>query len=197
MFRYVESLYLTTGEPSDQQHAPYSLGERYAKLRGTFRRGQTERLNRFFPNIVAASLIFIAVACADDSISAPSERSESQNYTVQPEGPVGQGSNLHRRRPSQIDSVIKDFTLDSTTVSFGTLFYWKNLDDVTHRVMSGTPDAPTGLWDSGDLREGDTFKVEFLFQGRFDYFCSIHPYMRGSLRVVGATNNYEENGFHM
>ena len=154
-------------------------------------------MNRFIPNIAAASLIFIAVACADDSNSAPSKRSESQDYAEPAKIADAQGSNPHRRRPSQIDSVIKDFTLDSTTISFGTLFYWTNLDDVTHRIVSGTPDAPTGIWDSGDLRKGDTFKVEFLFQGRFDYFCSIHPNMRGSIRAIGATNNYEENGFHM
>ena len=154
-------------------------------------------MNKFIPNIAAASLIFIAVACADESNSAPSGRSESQDYVEPAKIAVAQGSNPHRRRPSQIDSVIKDFTLDSTTISFGTLFYWTNLDDVTHRIVSGTPNAPTGIWDSGELKKGDTFKVEFLFQGRFDYFCSIHPNMRGSIRAIGATNNYEENGFHM
>ena len=154
-------------------------------------------MNRFFPNIVAASLIFIAVACADDSNSAPSEGSKSRDRAGPPITAGEQASNQHRRRPSQIDSVLKDFKLDRTTISFGTLFYWTNLADVTHRIVSGTPDAPTGLWDSGDLRKGESYKVEFLFQGRFDYFCSIHPNMTGSIRALGATNNYEENGFHM
>ena len=154
-------------------------------------------MNRFIRNAAAVSLIIVAVACSNGSTQAPSEQSEPQALAQQPVDAVAQGSNLHVRRESQIDSVIKDFTLDSTTISFGTLFYWTNLDDATHRVVSGTPDAPTDIWDSGDLNKGDDFKVEFVFQGRFDYFCSIHPYMRGSIRVVGATNNYEEHGFHM
>ena len=154
-------------------------------------------MNRFLSNTIAVPLFIMAVACAGSSDTASSQQGESQNYGGAERAATDLESTLHRRRPSQIDSVIKDFTLYSTSVSFGTLFYWKNLDDATHRIVSGTPDAPTGIWDSGDLRKGDTFKMEFLFQGRFDYFCSIHPAMRGSIRVVGATNNYEEKGFHM
>ena len=147
--------------------------------------------------LVSVPLLFAAAACASDSGSTLGDSEAAQRQSSQLDVVVEDGSIPHRRRPSQIDSVIKDFTLDSTTISFGTLFYWTNLDDVTHRIVSGTPNAPTGIWDSGDLKKGDTFKVEFLFQGRFDYFCSIHPNMRGSIRAIGATNNYEENGFHM
>ena len=147
--------------------------------------------------LVSFPLIIAAAACASDSGGTVGNSEATQEQSSRLDVAVEQSSNLHRRRPSQIDSVIRDFTLDSTTVSFGTLFYWTNLDDVTHRIVSGTPDAPTGLWDSGDLKNGDSYKVEFLFQGQFDYFCSIHPNMRGSIRAVGATNNYEENGFHM
>ena len=147
--------------------------------------------------MVPAILLIAAAACASDSGGSLAKGDTTQKQSSQSEVAAVQGSKLHERRPSQIDSVIRDFTLDSTTISFGTLFYWTNLDDATHRVVSGTPGAPTGLWDSGDLNKGDSFRVDFLLQGRFDYFCSIHPHMRGSIRVLHATNNSEEKGFHM
>ena len=101
-------------------------------------------MNRFIRNAAGVSIILVAMACSNGSTLAPSEQGEPQTLAEQPASTAEQGSNLHVRRESQIDSVIKDFTLDSTTISFGTLFYWKNLDDATHFVRIEAVPTPEG-----------------------------------------------------
>ena len=113
------------------------------------------------------------------------------------DNPVASSPPAHTRSPSRVDSYVRDFELESLVVSFGTVFTWTNQDEVAHTITSGTPQSPTGLWDSGNLSQGETFLFNFIEQGSFDYFCKIHPdQMQGNILVLPATNNYEENLIH-
>ncbi len=93
--------------------------------------------------LLSSGPLFIAAAArTPDSGSTLVEAEATLKQSSQPVVPIGQSSNLHRQLPSQIDSVMRDFTLDSATVPLGTLLYWTNLDDVTHRIVSGAPGGP-------------------------------------------------------
>jgi plastocyanin len=64
------------------------------------------------------------------------------------------------------------------TVSVGTTVTWTNKDPVTHTVTSDT-----GIFDSGDMSQGNTFSYTFNETGTFNYHCKIHSSMHGTVTV--------------
>ena len=75
---------------------------------------------------------------------------------------------------------IKDFAFGpaSLTVSSGDTVIWTNNDTVAHTVT-----ASDGSFDSGTISPGDTFTFTFSTAGSFDYVCSFHPNMMGTIVV--------------
>ena len=61
---------------------------------------------------------------------------------------------------------------------------WVNEDSAFHSVTSGSYDAPTELFDSGYMDPYESYTVTFDQAGTFDYFCTLHPWMKGQV-VVG------------
>lgn len=75
---------------------------------------------------------------------------------------------------------IVDFTFKPETleVAAGTTVKWTNEDKFAH-----TATADDKSFDSGNMDEGDTFEHTFDEPGTFDYICSIHNSMTGSVTV--------------
>ncbi len=73
------------------------------------------------------------------------------------------------------------FQPDSLTVPAGTTVTWINRDIVRHTVTS-----TEGLFDSGRLESGGSFTYTFEEPGTFDYYCTIHPVMQGTVIVTEA-----------
>ena len=69
------------------------------------------------------------------------------------------------------------------TVNQGEKVTWSNDDVAFHSVTSGEYDAPTDLFDSGHLDPGEKFSVSFDQKGEYDYFCTLHPWMKGRVIV--------------
>src|ERR687892_592655 len=65
------------------------------------------------------------------------------------------------------------------TVSAGDTVTWTNNDSVGHDV---TADAFSS-GDPGAMAGGDTFEHTFEEAGTFDYVCTVHPGMEGSVVV--------------
>lgn len=76
---------------------------------------------------------------------------------------------------------IVDFAFKPKKVEIpqGTSVKWKNLGGVSHTVTSNK-----GLFDSGELAPGESFKFRFKKTGVFRYHCEFHPEMKG--RVLPA-----------
>ncbi|HSB83694.1 MAG TPA: plastocyanin/azurin family copper-binding protein [Nitrosarchaeum sp.] len=69
-------------------------------------------------------------------------------------------------------------------IILGDTITWKNADTVQHTVVSGNPnDGPDGIFDSGLIKTGGSFSYKFTKEGKYDYFCSIHPWMTGVVTV--------------
>ena len=66
------------------------------------------------------------------------------------------------------------------TVTPGTTVTWTNRDDIPHTVLAG---GPQGLIKSGPMDTDDSFSFTFDKPGRYDYFCTLHPHMQGSVVV--------------
>ena len=60
---------------------------------------------------------------------------------------------------------------------------WVNQDSAFHSVTSGFYDEPTELFDSGHLDPFESFYFTFDESGTYDYFCTLHPWMRGQVIV--------------
>lgn len=63
---------------------------------------------------------------------------------------------------------------------------WENEDSAAHTVTAGSPEGgPSGAFESGIIPAGGTYAFEFAEEGRFGYYCSLHPWMTGAV-TVGA-----------
>ncbi len=72
----------------------------------------------------------------------------------------------------------------SVTVNTGDTVVWSNDDTAAHTVTGGTPTGgPDGSFDSGLVMAGSSFEIVADTSGSYDYFCMVHPWMIGDLRV--------------
>jgi len=60
---------------------------------------------------------------------------------------------------------------------------WLNEDSAFHSVTSGFYDAPSDLFDSGHLDPFESYTITFDEAGTYDYFCTLHPWMKGQVIV--------------
>src|ERR1700753_3092593 len=65
------------------------------------------------------------------------------------------------------------------TVKAGTTVTWTNRDEEPHTVV-----ASDGSFRSPGMGTGATYSRTFPIAGKFDYVCSIHPMMRGTVVVT-------------
>jgi plastocyanin len=67
------------------------------------------------------------------------------------------------------------------TVQAGTTVTWINQDDIPHTIVSTTL-----AFRSKALDTDDKYSFTFTAPGNYDYFCSLHPHMTGTIVVEAA-----------
>ena len=87
--------------------------------------------------------------------------------------------------PAQVATVevkIDNFTFNpqQITVKAGDTVTWVNHDDIPHTVTSKIMAFRSKAMDTDDK-----FSFTFATPGKFDYFCSLHPHMTGTIVVEG------------
>jgi plastocyanin len=82
----------------------------------------------------------------------------------------------------QIDQFI--FAPQHVSVKAGTTVTWVNDDDIPHVVVSSNK-----LFKSKTLDTKDRFSFTFTTPGTYEYFCSLHPHMTGTVLVEAATGS--------
>ncbi len=70
------------------------------------------------------------------------------------------------------------FVPAALTVDAGSTVTWRNDDGAPHALAFADGSAASDL-----LLPGQSFVKTFAGAGRFDYACSVHPYMRGTITV--------------
>ena len=120
---------------------------------------------------LAAALV---VACGADS-EPPSSTPTPLPTSVAPAGGPG----------VEVGEDILDFKLRSLTIAQGSIVRWVNQDPFPHTVTSGTPEEPSVFWDSGQIATGGGFARTFEQAGTFQFYCTIHPYMKATVTVAG------------
>jgi plastocyanin len=69
-------------------------------------------------------------------------------------------------------------------IDFGNKVTWVNEDSAFHTVTSGFYGESSELFDSGHLDPYESFTFDFDEKGTYDYFCTLHPWMKGQV-IVG------------
>ncbi len=119
--------------------------------------------------LTALCFIFVFVSCRP-SAELPGE--------ADPEIAIMDGG-----KEFQIEMKNSLFDPQTITIEPGTVVTWTNEDDLIHTVTSGSRNNETSLFDSGNMRKGETFSFTFSKKGTYDYFCRPHTGMEGVIEV--------------
>ncbi|HTP91446.1 MAG TPA: cupredoxin family copper-binding protein [Xanthobacteraceae bacterium] len=76
------------------------------------------------------------------------------------------------------------FTPQTLTVKAGTTVTWTNKDDIPHAIA-----ATDKGFRSKALDTDDSYSFTFTTPGTYQYFCSLHPHMTGTVVVEAATGS--------
>ena len=94
------------------------------------------------------------------------------------------GGIAHRARAGCAAAVAIDnftFAPQRMTVKAGTTVTWTNQDDIPHTVV-----ATGKAFRSKALDTDDNYTFTFTTPGNYEYFCSLHPHMTGTIVVESA-----------
>lgn len=72
---------------------------------------------------------------------------------------------------------VSDFQYSPSSVSI------RRGGTVTWRFVGGIHNVVGKRWGSRKLRSGGKWKHQFRRKGNFSYLCSVHPWMKGSVKV--------------
>ena len=75
------------------------------------------------------------------------------------------------------------YTPSKIVIKQGNSVTWVNEDVAFHSVTSGYYDEPSEIFDSGYLDPEESFTFIFKNIGIYDYFCTLHPWMKGQVIV--------------
>jgi plastocyanin len=83
--------------------------------------------------------------------------------------------------PAESKVTIDNFTFkpEAITIPKGTKLEWENDDDIPHTVVE-----TQGKFLSPALDTEDKYAFTFDVPGTYEYFCSLHPHMKGKVVVT-------------
>jgi len=84
-------------------------------------------------------------------------------------------------------SVKDGSTTGIVEILVGDTIVWSNADTAFHTVTSGSEtDGLDGLFDSKEFGPGNSFKYKFSEIGHYPYYCTLHPWMKGTIIVTSG-----------
>jgi len=72
------------------------------------------------------------------------------------------------------------FDPETVTIPEGTTVTWTNKDEVPHTVAS----SDKSFKGSAGLDTGDSYSYTFTKAGTYKYYCTLHPFMTGTIVVT-------------
>ena len=124
--------------------------------------------------VVIASVILIPVVILISQILPA--KSDGQLYSPIQQSEVKQ-EREHSPKTVHISIVGYAYSPSQVIISKGDTVIWTNQDSVRHDVNGD------GI-ESSLLSKGETFSMTFNKAGTYNYICTPHPYMKGSVIVV-------------
>ncbi len=133
--------------------------------------------------IISLSLFGVGavIFMKDDSKKSHSSGQNNTN-TDTTEGPASSQASNNVEEADKVS--YKGFAVvqKAIKVKKGTTVTWTNEDSAKHDV---TPVTETAEFKASPLfGKGETYQVTFSSAGTYEYFCSPHPYMKGTVEVT-------------
>jgi glucose/arabinose dehydrogenase/plastocyanin len=82
---------------------------------------------------------------------------------------------------TQVDIIDFAFIPPIQTIHVGDTIRWTNSGAAPHTATSDT-----GVWDSGNMSNGDEFSFTFTTPGDYEYHCEVHTFMTGTISVLAG-----------
>jgi plastocyanin len=83
------------------------------------------------------------------------------------------------RKAEKVEIVEFTYSPDPVVVQVGGKVTWRNEDNPPH-----TATADDGSFDTGIIEKGKQKSETFKEAGTFTYYCTVHPFMHGTVEVV-------------
>ncbi len=130
--------------------------------------------------VMAAALIavsLVASGCGDGMFSMGGQHDQMHR------GAGGAPQTPVLSEASEVDVEIADFDFSprKLTVQAGVAITWTNRDSAPHDATD-----VAGAWATDTLRQGKSATIVFDSPGEYEYLCTIHPDMKGTLTVERA-----------
>ena len=134
--------------------------------------------------IVIPLSIFLPILIIVGVLSIASDKSETSSEIEEIENNVNADVIMPTKvsRPG-CDEIDRCYIPSMVTIAKGETVTWLNEDSAFHSVTSGFYDEPTGLFDSGYMEYLQSFSYTFDDSGVFDYYCTLHPWMKAQVVV--------------
>lgn len=84
---------------------------------------------------------------------------------------------------NMVEAEVVDYLLPSLNVKPGDTVVW------TQKDMEGHTLTAVGLFDSGILLQNQTYSHKFTQAGTYQYVCTLHPDMKGTITVAAAVSD--------
>ena len=122
--------------------------------------------------LLAALALIAATGCPSHASAGQSANSE--NALRQSESAA----------PKVVTVEIRDFKFEPATVTVheGDTVVWKNDDSVLHTATEDVADKKPAF-DSGNIQTGASWRYVAQKKGTYNYICTVHPNMQGTLIV--------------
>jgi plastocyanin len=115
------------------------------------------------------SLALVGVGCGDDDDDGGGGGQAAEEQPA----PAAEGGS------AEVSMKDIKFSPEEVTVKAGDTVSWVNDDGVGHDVTGD--DFKSG--EPGAMQNGDTFEHTFDAAGTFEYVCTVHPGMKGTVKV--------------
>ena len=125
--------------------------------------------------VVVVILVMIGVLFSSSSVEEKSEEPE----------PVVIGDVIMPTKVSRpgCEETDRCYIPSIIVIDSGNQVTWVNEDSAFHSVTSGSYEEPSELFDSGHLDPFEFYTLDFDEIGTYDYFCTLHPWMKGQVIV--------------
>jgi plastocyanin len=117
----------------------------------------------------------------DGSVKANFELKADEKLDIGDDGVISIHGLLNTGTIKTASVGIKNFLFNpvTLTVKTGTKVTWVNDDVVSHTVTSDSGN----VLNSGTLSPGQSYSFTFTSEGTFNYYCTLHPMMKGKIIV--------------
>jgi plastocyanin len=135
--------------------------------------------------IVVIGLIVWAVMGANSSTNTSSTTTTTPSTTDTTDTTGDTNTPIVARETVTVTMKNSQFSPKTLTVKRGTTVKWVNEDTVRHNVVAANENDKSGLpSDNALFGKGGTYEFTFETIGTFEYKCTPHPFMTGTIEVT-------------